>query len=688
MAMLAACSAPSVLKPTPKGPEPKAGPPLQGQTSNGVPASEHFNRLDRDEFNQRAVLWNVPVFWRKDAGALGALDPEELAILFGAEQHARAEFVNPAAQFTPRFADIYERLQTDPPIPPNAAPAEVQRRESVRLELLQGRPTLVDTDFSKASAGERALVAHVLNAARGIERLYARQRGTLGLEAGLAADDPESAALYFRNQGPTCVAPKTEKLASCNALPSGNKPSFGLYPSNIQTNEAIANASLPGWCRLLEQQPNADALKDHFSVVEAAGTGFRATPYHVAYREDMEAVARELEQAEAALGQEEPALRRYLSAASAAFRTNQWEPANEAWVAMGSDNSRYYLRVAPDEVYYEPCAWKAGFALTFARINDTSKQWRDKLDPLKQELETELASLAGKPYVARQVGFKLPDFIDIVLNAGDSRHPHGSTVGQSLPNWGPVAERGGRTVMMANLYTDWDSRRSFERQAASLFCKASYARVTSSEEPAVLGVVLHEAAHNLGPAHEYKVAGRVDHAAFGGALAATLEELKAQSAALYLPHWLVSRGALPSELVQQALLREIAWAFGHIAQGMYDAAGRPKNYSQLAAIQLGVLQDAKLVIWRPTELARNGEDMGCFDVDFARAETATRELARLVLQIKARGDRARALTLVARYVDGKDAFKTLKDTITERWLRVPKPSFVYSIQGAGPQELL
>ena len=59
----------------------------------------------------------------------------------------------------------------------------------------------------------------------------------------------------------------------------------------------------------------------------------------------------------------------------------------------------------------------------------------------------------------------LPDFIDIVINAGDDRNPLGATIGESLPNWGPVANEGrGRTVAMVNLYLDPDSiaaRRGF-----------------------------------------------------------------------------------------------------------------------------------------------------------------------------------------------------------------------------------
>ena len=74
-------------------------------------------------------------------------------------------------------------------------------------------------------------------------------------------------------------------------------------------------------------------------------------------------------------------------------------------------------------------------------------------------MEKALAVLAGPPYEAREVSFHLPDFIDIVLNAGDARAARGATIGQSLPNWGPVANEGrGRTVAMTNFYADPDSR--------------------------------------------------------------------------------------------------------------------------------------------------------------------------------------------------------------------------------------
>jgi hypothetical protein len=169
---------------------------------------------------------------------------------------------------------------------------------------------------------------------------------------------------------------------------------------------------------------------------------------------------------------------------------------------------------------------------------------------------------------------------------------HGATIGQSLPNWGPVAEKGGRTVAMTNLYTDVDSQQQLQAQMSSLFCPATMKLATSDSAPAIMSTVLHEAAHNLGPAHDYLVKGKKDHEAFGGPLSATMEELKAQTSAVYFADWLAAKKVITREEAERAHVRDLAWAFGHISRGMYDGGGKPKTYSQLASIQLGTLLKA------------------------------------------------------------------------------------------------
>jgi hypothetical protein len=651
--------------------EPKRPEPAE-QAMGAAPASA-FDRLSRADFNRRAVERFQPVFWRSDSASPGELTPDELVVTWTPALPSRSELIDASNAFTPAFAAIYDQLVQ--PEASGLAPEEAKRREAVRLELSQGRPTLIENDFRDASEADKALVRHMLQVSVLVERLYARQKGTLGLETQIPPGDAASAAMFFRNQGPLCKAPKTEKDPDCHALPAAMPPVFGLYPSGIQSD--------PAFCGVLEKQPNARDLMDHFSVVVPGKTPntFEAMKYSEAYPEEMQAIARELDAAAADLPAEEAALQNYLKQAAAAFRDNDWERANQAWVQMSADNSRYYLRVAPDEVYYEPCAWKAGFALTFARINKDSLEWQNRLQPLKQEMEEALAGFAGKPYRARTVNFKLPDFIDIVLNAGDSRMPTGGVAGQSLPNWGAVAEKGGRTMVMTNLYTDEDSKQTLTGQMSSLFCAATMTQATADPKPAIMGVVLHEAAHNLGPAHDYRVNGEVDRVRFGGPLASMLEELKAQTAALYFPARLVERKLITVDDSQRAELRDVAWGFGHIASGMYDGQGNPKAYSQLASVQLGSLEEAGALEWKPDARAANGTDTGCFEVHFERWDAAASALAKEVLQIKGQGNRRAGEALKERWVDSAGPWKDRRITITERWLRAPKASFVYSIGG-------
>ena len=632
-----------------------------------------YDELLRFDFNSRAQEQFLPFFWRVDANGNKTLDPDELVVLWGPQGAKREDYVGPAG-FTDAFDQAFRALATvKRPSAPESG--DSLRREKVKLELSQGRPTLVETNLSGASEEDRAIAGHLIEAAGLIERLYALQRGSTGYEAKVPADDAASRAMFYRNQGPWCEAPKTEKDPSCSAIPGpALRRISGLYPADVQDD--------PKFCARLQAEPNAKALTDHFSVVVKDGAGFKAEPYTVVWKDEMEAVARALDAAAGAVtSSEEAALKAYLTAAATSFRTNDWEPSNAAWVAMGSTNSKWYTRVAPDEVYFEPCAWKAGFALQLARINPASLDWQKKLDPVKGEMERALATLAGPPYRARKVQFKLPDFIDVVINAGDQRQPHGGTVGQSLPNWGKVAEKGGRTVVMTNLGTDADSQRQLKVQMASLFCSTTMARATTDAAAPTMSTVLHEAAHNLGPVHDYLVKGKTDAELFGGHLSAMMEELKAQTSALYFSEWLVGKKLVSRELAEAAHVRDVAWAFGHVAQGMYDGGGSPKTYSQLAAIQLGWLHQTGALEWRPNEKAANGADQGCFELDLGKKWTASVDgLARRVLAAKGTGDRAAAEKLKADFVDDTGEWKGLRDVITERWLSAPKSTFVYSVQ--------
>lgn len=638
----------------PKSPDSKATP--------GLSAAEASESDLRKAFNRKAAEMNLPLFWVADRDHDGKPSEPELARLFGMDASEAIAAESPAS-IDRSAASVIQAL---------AAPAPKDPRQlALQKELDQGQPTLIQNSLKADSPAEQKMAQELLAAGLIIDRLYQRQLGSYPLKAKLEPGDMRSAALYYRNQSPWCVAPKTEGDPNCSALPKRPAQISGLYPAKIQT---------PGFCDRLAAHPDAKSLLSQFTVVAYEGDKLTAIPYTTVYQADMQAIKTHLEAAAAAIQDlpSEAAFHRYLLAAAQAFQDNNWPLADEAWSKMNVNNSKWYLRIGPDEVYFEPCSRKAGFHMGFARINEESKSWQAMLDPMKQSMEADLAQLAGAPYVERKVSFHLPDFINIVLNAGDARNAHGATIGQSLPNWGPVANEGrGRTVAMTNLYTDPDSRLELRKQAESVLCESAMKDYVDDPAPQVLSTVLHEAAHNLGPAHEYRANGKTDDEAFGGPLASTFEELKAQTAALYFTDVLAEKKKLTDTARDQAHLRDLVWAFGHISRGMFTAEGKDRPYSQLAAIQLAHLMKEGVVHYLADQKAANQTDLGCFEVKMSKFPAAAKTLMTQVLRIKATGDRAGAEALKATILT--EEAKALHQTVQTRWLRAPKASFVYAI---------
>ncbi|MBI2388711.1 MAG: hypothetical protein HYV09_03755 [Deltaproteobacteria bacterium] len=630
--------------------------------TKAVPPAARYEALDRDTFNRLAVRLNLALFW-VDQNADGAVQPDEVRTLLF---YPTAQVWAQGGAFTPAFTEAWARLVA---ARSNEPPTDA-RKKLVRQDLDDGQTALVDSDFSKASADDKTFVRHVLQTAKLVDALFARQNGAEAMAARLAPDDVESQSLFRRNLGPKCATPRLSNVAACSAIEGAPRPVVDVYPPALQADA--------GFCDALGKRKDAAALLDPFVVVRRVGDELRAVPYSEAYRAPMEEIAHELEATAKDLEdpKEEP-LRAYLRAAAQAFRTNAWQPADEAWAKMTAENSRWYLRVGPDEVYWDPCSRKAGFHLGFAKINRDSLAWQARLSPHEQAMEDALAALIGAPYESRKVTFHLPDFVDVVVNAGDDRDAIGATVGQSLPNWGPVANEGrGRTIAMSNLYMDPDSIRVRRAKAESLFTKDSLAQLSDDAAPGLLTTILHEATHNLGPAHEYRHAGKKDSEAFGGELASMLEELKAQSGALFFAGWGEKRSIVDATLARQATLDSLVWCMGQIAQGMWED-GHRRPYPQLAAVQVGFLLDEGALRWDAAATAANGKDQGAFVVVWDKLPAAVERLMKTAGTIKAKNDKKAALALAARHVDGKTVPQT---TITERWLRFRSTSFVYAVR--------
>ncbi|MEM7676555.1 MAG: hypothetical protein AAF449_11180, partial [Myxococcota bacterium] len=375
----------------------------------------------------------------------------------------------------------------------------------------------------------------------------------------------------------------------------------------------------------------------------------------------------------------EDAFREYVAAAADAFETNDWPSADQKWVRMEGSGSRWYLRVAPDEMYFSPCGRKAMVQLSFGQVDRRSRAWKRKLALVESQMEQKLASLAGRTYRARNVDFKAPDFVNIILNAGDARRPTGAYIGQSLPRQGPMVQAGKqRTLAFSNLYSDLDSRAQLKSLADNYFCAASATIFSSEPKPRIIAAVLNDASRNLGPTSDYLLKGKTPDEVFGGMLATILEELKAQAASMYFIGWLKDKELIEPEVAHQVYAFGVIGALNYISRGVFAPDGRRRVHGHAGALQLGALIEGGALEWRPNENTAAGHDRGCFSMNVERYSTSTESLVATAVKVKASGDRQAAEALLSKYVDKGD--KALFDTIMARGRRQPKASFVYSVR--------
>ena len=624
--------------------------------------TDMFGRLKRGVLNARAVRTGLPFFWVEDFNRNGALDPRELALLWGTDSAPQTWVAD--GKLTNAFASAYSGLLNAPPEPGD------DRTGLVQQELAQGMPTLVFTDLSNASASERAFVQKVSEIAADLEKVHMRQLGSAKFLPQLSKLDGESRALFYRNQAPWCMAPATTGKPGCNALPDAPPRAFGLYPADLQKDD--------DFCKTLAARDDAKELLGRHTAVQKRDGKLVAVPYSEAFAPEMTAVADGLTELASLVDGSESLLRTYILAAARAFRTNDWTPADEAWVRMAGSSSHWYLRVAPDAVFFSPCGRRAMMHLSLGRTDRRSRTWKRKLELVKSKMEEQVASLAGPPYRARNVELQVPDFVNIVLNAGDARRPAGAYIGVSFPNAGPLAKAGRRrTVAFPNLYADADSRASLEKTVKSYMCADTASRFSSASTPRIISTVLHSATRNLGPTSEHLVGGKTADEIFGTPMANMLDELKAMSSSLYFTEWLRGKQLIEPQVADEIVAFGMVWAFTHIARGLV-VKERRLLHGHVGAIELGVFLEKGALVWKETEKAANGTDTGCFSLNLDKFSDAIRFLAKTVLRLKARGDVDAAKALQTQHVDNgrTDLFKIIQ----ERVRRQPSANFVYAIR--------
>ena len=222
--------------------------------------------------------------------------------------------------------------------------------------------------------------------------------------------------------------------------------------------------------------------------------------------------------------------------------------------------------------------------------------------------------------------------MDAPFRAGDLGHGY-QAVADNLPNDPRVHElKGSKKLFFKNFM---DARVNYVILPLARFMMPADQASKASAEGYLLGTIMHEICHGLGPGFAHNATGEkisIREAigpAYGG-----LEEAKADVVGMFSLKWLVDHGVLPKERLQEYYASYVAGMFRTVRFGAAEAHGQAEmmelnNYLEHGAVKHGA--------------------SGKYSVDFEKMPGAIESLAKELLQMEATGDRAKAEAWFKKY---------------------------------------
>jgi hypothetical protein len=155
----------------------------------------------------------------------------------------------------------------------------------------------------------------------------------------------------------------------------------------------------------------------------------------------------------------------------------------------------------------------------------------------------------------------------------------------------------------------------------------------ASAEGYMASTVMHEISHGLGPAFSRRAGKEVDIREAMGASFSGLEEAKADVVGMLGLKWLIDRGVLTKERLEEYYASYVAGIFRTVRFGTGEAHGRAEMMEFNYLTSQGAIVDAG----------------GKYRVVYAKMPDAIARLAKELLEQEATGDRARAEAWFSKY---------------------------------------
>ena len=507
----------------------------------------------------------------------------------------------------------------------SGAPADLKVAADLGQRLAKFQHVRMPFQTAGLSAREQQLVRKLVEACGYLESIYWRQSDPEGLTLyqSLASSrnlrDGKLRTYLWINASRFDLIDQDRPFVGTEAVPPGR----GFYPANLTRDQ------VEQYVKLHPEQKAA--IYNQFTIVRWNQERLEAVPYHIAFRAFLEPAANALRAA--ANLSDDAAFAKFLQLRADALLSDDYFPSDLAWLEL--KNPKFDIIFAPYETYLDGLLGvKGSYGAAVMVRNERESKKLELFQKYVPQIQDALP-LAAEDRPSKQ-GLETPmEVMDTPFRAGDLTHGY-QAVADNLPNDPRVHEQKGSKKLFFKNFMDARVNYIILPVARKLMEPKQAAKV--SGEGYLLGTIMHEISHGLGPAFARTSpgtsAGKVSIREAIGPGFSGLEEAKADATGMFGLKWLVDHDALPKEKLEEYYASYVGGLFRTVRFGTAEAHGQAEMMEFNYLSERGAIR-------------RNAS--GRYSIDYEKIPGAVADLAKELLEIEATGDRARAENWFKKY---------------------------------------
>ena len=464
------------------------------------------------------------------------------------------------------------------------------------------------------SPRERQMVEKLVEASRYLNDLYWRQSDIEGLSLYKSTHDPTIKALLDIMGCRWDLIDENQPFAGNGPMPPGRE----FFPHDL-THAAVDT--------YLRQHPeDKEAIYNPLTVVKRRGDRLVTVPYREEYKQWLAPMAKALR--EAADLSDDKAFANYLRLRADALLSDDYYKSDLAWIDL--QDPKFDIIFAPYETYLDGLLGvKGSYGASVLIRNEAESRNLAVYQKYVPEIQDALPlSPADRP---SKHGHLTPmEVMDAPFRAGDLRYGY-QAVADNLPNDPRIhQEKGSKKIFFKN-FMDARVNHVILPLAKKLMLPEQAAK--ASGEGYMAGTLMHEIAHDLGPAFSRRSTQQMAINAAIGPAYSGLEEAKADVVGMFGLAWLMDHGVMPKSRMEEYYASYVAGIFRTLRFGTGEAHGRAEMMEFNYLSEKGAITH------------KNGR----YAIDYAKIPPAIAALAKELLEQEATGDRGRSEAWFAKY---------------------------------------